>query len=90
MDLAFLNAVMAPAAYPLTQPATWPLLSIERFAISRARARVIALAVVTSLAFGGPTHAWLYVTQGGKVFRRETKRAGVVAWEPVKPPQPGL
>jgi gluconolactonase len=45
---------------------------------------------VTSLAFGGPARAWLYVTQGGKVFRRETKRAGVVAWEPVKPPQPGL
>jgi sugar lactone lactonase YvrE len=45
---------------------------------------------VTSLAFGGPDRAWLYVTQGGKVFRRETKRAGVVAWEPVKPPQPGL
>ena len=31
-----------------------------------------------------------YVTQGGKIFRRETKRTGVVAWEPVKPPQPGL
>lgn len=45
---------------------------------------------VTSVAFGGPGRTWLYVTQGGKVFRRETKRAGVVAWEPVKPPQPGL
>jgi sugar lactone lactonase YvrE len=45
---------------------------------------------VTSLAFGGPGRAWLYVTQGGKVFRRETRRTGVVAWEPVKPPQPGL
>jgi sugar lactone lactonase YvrE len=45
---------------------------------------------ITSIAFGGPDRAWLYVTQGGKVFRRETKRAGVVAWEPVKPPQPGL
>jgi gluconolactonase len=45
---------------------------------------------VTSLAFGGPGRAWLYVTQGGKLFRRETRRAGVVAWEPVKPPQPGL
>jgi gluconolactonase len=45
---------------------------------------------ITSVAFGGPGRAWLYVTQGGKVFRRETKRTGVVAWEPVKPPQPGL
>jgi gluconolactonase len=45
---------------------------------------------VTSIAFGGPGRAWLYVTQGGKLFRRETRRTGVVAWEPVKPPQPGL
>jgi len=45
---------------------------------------------ITSIAFGGPDRAWLYVTQGGKVFRRETKRTGVVAWQPVKPPQPGL
>ena len=47
-------------------------------------------APVTSIAFGGPGRAWLYVTQGGRLFRRETKRTGVVAWEPVKPPQPGL
>jgi sugar lactone lactonase YvrE len=45
---------------------------------------------LTSIAFGGPDRAWLYVTQGGKLFRRQTKRTGVVAWEPVKPPQPGL
>jgi len=45
---------------------------------------------ITDIAFGGPSRAWLYVTQGGKVFRRETKRTGVVAWEPIKPPQPGL
>jgi gluconolactonase len=45
---------------------------------------------VTDIAFAGPNRAWLYVTQGGKLFRRETKRAGVVPWEPVKPPQPGL
>ena len=45
---------------------------------------------ITSIAFGGPDRAWLYVTQGGKLFRRETRRTGVVAWEPVKPPQPGL
>jgi sugar lactone lactonase YvrE len=47
-------------------------------------------APMTGIAFGGPDRAWLYVTQGGKVFRRETKRTGVVAWQPVKPPQPGL
>jgi len=47
-------------------------------------------APITDIAFGGPGRAWLYVTQGGKLFRRETKRTGVVAWEPVKPPQPGL
>ena len=45
---------------------------------------------VTDIAFGGPDRSWLYVTQGGKLFRRETRRTGVVAWEPVKPPQPGL
>ena len=45
---------------------------------------------MTDIAFGGPGRAWLYVTQGGKVFRRETRRTGVVAWEPIKPPQPGL
>ena len=43
---------MTSAVFPATQPTTWPLLSLERFAISRARVRVIALAVVTSLAFG--------------------------------------
>jgi gluconolactonase len=45
---------------------------------------------LTSIAFGGPDREWLYVTQGGKLFRRHTRRTGVVAWEPVKPPQPGL
>jgi sugar lactone lactonase YvrE len=47
-------------------------------------------APIADIAFGGPNRAWLYVTQGGKIFRRETKRTGVVAWEPIKPPQPGL
>jgi len=45
---------------------------------------------ITDIAFGGPGRAWLYVTQGGKLFRRETRRTGVAAWEPIKPPQPGL
>src|ERR1700726_797448 len=43
---------MTTAVFPATQPTTWPLLSLDRFAISRARVRVVTLAVVTSLAFG--------------------------------------
>ena len=45
---------------------------------------------IDSIAFGGSDRHWLYVTQGGRLFRRATKRTGVVAWELVKPPQPGL
>jgi gluconolactonase len=45
---------------------------------------------ISNIAFGGPERNWLYVTQGPKLFRRAVKRTGVVAWEPVKPPQPGL
>jgi gluconolactonase len=47
-------------------------------------------APIGSIAFGGADRSWLYVTQGAKVFRRQTKRTGVVPWEPIKPPQPGL
>ena len=45
---------------------------------------------IAHIAFGGPERNWLYVTQGGKLFRRPVKRTGVSAWEPVKPPKPGL
>ena len=45
---------------------------------------------ISNIAFGGPERNWLYVTQGSKIFRRPVKRTGVVAWEPIKPPQPGL
>jgi sugar lactone lactonase YvrE len=45
---------------------------------------------ITSLAFGGKDWSWLYVTENGKLFRRATKRAGVAAWAPVKPPRPLL
>jgi sugar lactone lactonase YvrE len=45
---------------------------------------------ISDIAFGGPDRTWLYVTQGGKLFRRQTKRVGVTAWELIKPPQPGL
>src|SRR5437667_5396294 len=52
VGLAFLDSVMATAVFPSTQSTAWPRLSLERFAISRATVRVVALAVVTSLAFG--------------------------------------
>lgn len=45
---------------------------------------------IANIAFGGPARDWLYVTQGSKLFRRQVKRTGVTAWEPVKPPKPGL
>jgi gluconolactonase len=45
---------------------------------------------IGSIAFGGADRSWLYVTQGAKLFRRQTRRTGVVPWEPIKPPQPGL
>jgi len=52
VDFALLHSVMATAVFPSTQPTTWPLPALERFAISRAKVRILALAVVTCLAFG--------------------------------------
>ena len=46
--------------------------------------------VVSHVAFGGPDRDWLYASEDGKLYRRQTKRKGSVAWEPVKPPQPSL
>jgi gluconolactonase len=46
--------------------------------------------VITSLAFGGKDQDWLYVTVGGKLFRRAVKMKGVAAWAPLKPPRPPL
>ena len=45
---------------------------------------------VSSLAFGGKDQDWLYVTEGGKVFRRPVKVKGVAAWAPTKLPRPPL
>jgi len=45
---------------------------------------------MTSIAFGGKDLNWLYVTEGGKLFRRAVKHTGVAAWSPVKPPKPPL
>jgi sugar lactone lactonase YvrE len=47
-------------------------------------------APIESIAFGGADRSWLYVTQGGRLFRRQTRRTGAVVWDPIKPPQPGL
>jgi sugar lactone lactonase YvrE/enterochelin esterase-like enzyme len=45
----------------------------------------------SNLCFGGPDLTTLYITAGDKVFKRETKLAGIKAWEkPVMPPKPGL
>ncbi|HKD04457.1 MAG TPA: alpha/beta hydrolase-fold protein [Bryobacteraceae bacterium] len=46
--------------------------------------------VPSHVAFGGPDRDWLYASEDGKLYRRQTKRKGSVAWDPVKPPQPSL
>jgi len=45
---------------------------------------------LTALAFAGPELNWLYVAEGGKLFRRPVKVKGNVPWAPVKPPKPPL
>ncbi len=45
---------------------------------------------ITSLAFAGKDFDWLYVTEGGKLFRRQAKVKGVPAWAPAKLPKPPL
>lgn len=45
---------------------------------------------VSSVAFGGPDLKTLYVTAGGKVFKRLTRREGYFSWKPFKPPMPKL
>jgi gluconolactonase len=44
----------------------------------------------TSAVFAGPNLDSLYVTAGGSVYRRPTKRRGVFPWQPAKPPVPRL
>lgn len=46
--------------------------------------------IPSHVAFGGPDRDWLYASEDGKLYRRQTKRKGSAAWEPVKPPQPSL
>jgi gluconolactonase len=45
---------------------------------------------ISSLAFGGKDLNWLYVAEGGKVFRRPVKVKGNSVANPVKPPKPPL
>jgi gluconolactonase len=45
---------------------------------------------ISSLAFAGRDLNWLYVAEGGKLFRRPVKVKGVAAGAPVKPPKPPL
>jgi sugar lactone lactonase YvrE len=45
---------------------------------------------LTSAVFGGAALDMLYVTAGGEVFRRPTKRQGVLPWKASKPPVPRL
>lgn len=42
------------------------------------------------VAFGGADRDWLYATEDGKLYRRQTRRKGAAAWDIVKPPQPSL
>jgi gluconolactonase len=48
------------------------------------------MGALTGIAFGGKELNWLYVTEGGKLFRRAVKRSGAAAWNVVKPPRPPL
>jgi gluconolactonase len=45
---------------------------------------------VAALAFAGKDMNWLYVAEGGKLFRRAVKGNGVAAWAPAKLPRPPL
>jgi sugar lactone lactonase YvrE len=46
--------------------------------------------VVTGLAFAGKDMNWLYLAEGGKLFRRTVKVTGIPAWTPAKLPRPPL
>jgi gluconolactonase len=45
---------------------------------------------ISSVAFAGKDLNWLYVTEGGKLFRRPLKVTGNAPWAPLKPPKPPL
>jgi gluconolactonase len=45
---------------------------------------------ISDLAFAGKNLDWLYVAEGGKLFRRPVKVTGASVAAPVKPPKPPL
>jgi gluconolactonase len=45
---------------------------------------------ISSLTFAGKNLNWLYVTEGGKLFRRPTKTTGAPVDAPIKLPKPPL
>ncbi|HSU30877.1 MAG TPA: alpha/beta hydrolase-fold protein [Bryobacteraceae bacterium] len=45
---------------------------------------------ISGLTFAGTTPTWLYVTEGGKLYRRSVKVASTALDNPVKPPKPAL
>ena len=49
-----------------------------------------ALGTISSLAFAVGNPAWLYVVEGGKLYRRPVKVMPAVVWAPNKPPKPTL
>ena len=36
---------------------------------------------LVSVCFAGPNHSWLYVANGGTIYRRKTKTAGALFFE---------
>jgi gluconolactonase len=45
---------------------------------------------ISDLAFAGKNLDWLYVAEGGKLFRRSVKVTGAAVGAPAKPPKPPL
>jgi gluconolactonase len=45
---------------------------------------------VADVIFAGRNLDWLYITSGGKLYRRQVKQPGVAVWSPLKPPKPPL
>ena len=45
---------------------------------------------ISSFTFAGKDLNYLYVTEGGKLFRRPVKVTGTAVWSPEKPPKPPL
>ena len=45
---------------------------------------------ISSVAFAGKNPSWLYVAEGGRLFRRPVQVTGTEPWAPMKPPTPPL